>query len=130
MHLLGLGMGNGIDMVGHSSGETIALATQRHNAVRAPLTIPNSLARFHDAAGDHRVMDKLPRPHLLQQLLLRDEALAMCDQVRQHLEDFGLQRHHVSFAVQLMCLGVQSTHAKAIDHGLATYGIKTIPCKI
>jgi hypothetical protein len=47
----------------------------------------------------------------------------MCDQVRQHLEDFGLQRHHVSFAVQLMCLGVQSTHAKAVDHGLSTYGI-------
>src|SRR5262249_49634029 len=63
------------------------------------------------------VADELPWPQLLPQLLLVDNAVAMGEEIGEHLKHFGADVDQMPCAVQLAALRVEGIVAKHVEHG-------------
>src|SRR5690606_26725618 len=70
-----------------------------------------------DAAGERGLGDESGAPHLVEQLALVDDALAVHDEVPQHLEHLGLDRDELAGASQLEPHGVELVAVELVDHG-------------
>src|SRR6516225_6403339 len=60
-----------------------------------------SLAHRIDATGQRRLRDDTAIPHLVEQLILADDAIAILDEIQQEVEDLRLERHAFAGATQL-----------------------------
>jgi hypothetical protein len=72
--------------------------------------MPDSL----DRPFDRRIIDELARPDLLLQLLLRNDAVVMRQQIRQDQEDFGPQPDGLPGTMESMALGVEDAIAEDV----------------
>src|SRR5690606_2128903 len=78
--------------------------------------VVQGLPRRLDAAGDGRVGDDAPLPHLVDDFVLRDHAIAVLDQQRQQREDLPLERPRIAARAQLDPGGVELEGAEAVQH--------------
>src|SRR5262245_48308191 len=100
----------------HVTDKTKALARDGAQQTLVPACIPDRLAHGIDAAGQRRLRDDAAIPHLLEQLILADDALAMLEQIEQQIENLGLKRHALSSAAELPPLGIKYMIFKAKSH--------------
>jgi hypothetical protein len=78
--------------------------------------VPNGLAHGFDRPLERCITDKVVWPDLLSQLLLRDQAVAMRQQVGEDLKRFGPQPDGPIGAMQGMPLGVKGAITEDVDH--------------
>src|SRR6185295_16365262 len=64
-------------------------------------------SRSLDAARQRGLTDEPVPPHLIEQLLLGDHAVAVAEQVDEDIEDLRLDRHRLAVAAKLEALNVE-----------------------
>ena len=84
-------------------------------SVRPP-PLSQRLAQCCDTGFQRGVPDKLVGPQVLEELLPGDHAVAMRQQVDEHLKDFAPQRERLPSVMQLIALGIQDIVAKRVAH--------------
>ena len=98
----------------------------RHEAVAAPVhgldhprplgAVAQRTPRGGDAARQHAVAHRGARPQRSQQLRLRNHALAVAEQVQEHVEGARLELRELAAAAQLVALLVELAVGEAPDH--------------
>jgi hypothetical protein len=86
-----------------------------HEPGRLP-AVPERLAHGHDAGIQGGLLDKLPRPEGLEQLLLGDHAVTMAQEIRQDLKCFGAERYRLPTTLEFIAQRVQDPLPKPIAH--------------
>ena len=81
-----------------------------------PRAVAHRPARQGHAGIQCLVADGLPGPDLLHQLTLGHDAVAVCEQVGEHLEHLGPDVHQRPGAGQRICLGIEGRVAKHVEH--------------
>jgi hypothetical protein len=87
---------------------------QRLDVTVGPPPVAQRPPHRGEGALQRRVADELPLPDLLAQLLLGDDALAVAEQIDQHLEDFRPQSDGLAGALEDIPLGIQDTVAEGL----------------
>ena len=69
-----------------------------------------------DARGQRRLRHEPTAPHLVEQLVLGDDSIAVLDQVDQHVEDLRLDRHEAGGPFDVAGVGVDGMLTEADQH--------------
>src|SRR5688572_23839777 len=80
--------------------------------------VTDGLARVLDAGVERGGSDVAMPPDAVEQLLLRDEAVAIGEQIREHDEHLGLDVQPLSASTQLVDTRVELVLPEGIDHAL------------
>ena len=75
----------------------------------------HGFADFGEAPGQGEFADERVRPEPLEEFVFGDHAVAMLNQVDEHLKPFGRDRNHLARAVQFIAFLIERTIAEAID---------------
>jgi hypothetical protein len=96
--------------------KAIAMAVHRVQEAWRPSTVSQCLADGHDARVQGGIANELLGPHVLEELGLGNDTVAVGEQVGQHLKPFGAEVDPRPSAVQLIALRVQDIVVKEIAH--------------
>ncbi len=96
--------------------EAIALTVNRLDELLRLAVIAERLPRRFHAARHGRVRDDAAVPDLLDDLVLRDHALAVLDQEREQREDLGLEVTALPSDAQLDGGEIQLELTEPVDH--------------
>jgi hypothetical protein len=69
-----------------------------------------------DTAGQRRLRDEAIPPHLVEQLLLGHDAVAVTHQMHEHVEHLRLDLHRLARPAQLEHIGVELAVLELIPH--------------
>ena len=100
----------------HGRHKAIALAVQRADEVRGPSPFPQRLPQGLHTGFERLVPHKLLRPQVLEQFLGGHDALAMPQEIRQHLEGLAPELDRRPCAREFQALGIKDKVTKAVAH--------------
>jgi hypothetical protein len=83
----------------HLSNEAIAMAIKSLDDLLGTATITHRLAYQFNGILQRGIADELLRPHLLEQLVLGNNAVAMFEQIDENLEHFRAQSDGLARAI-------------------------------
>jgi hypothetical protein len=72
-----------------------------------------------DLGRQRRLADEAIAPHVVEQLLLRDDAITMYDEIGQHIDDERLELDDLAVAGQLVAFWIQLEPGPGVPHGPA-----------
>jgi hypothetical protein len=87
--------------------------------------VADSAPSGFDPARQRRLAHEPVAPHVVEQLGLGDDAIAVHDQIPQHVEDLRLDWLGRAAATELEEIGVELTIVEAEDHPAALMGLMT-----
>ena len=109
-------LGLGAPALFHPRHELIAASVHRPDEGLATSVVADRLASRCHRARDRRIGHVLAGPERVEELGLGDDALAVRHQVAQHVEDLGLELHHLAASAQLEGGLVQLVALEGEDH--------------
>jgi hypothetical protein len=107
--------------------EAIAAARDGGDHRRISAAIADRAPRQADRARDRAVRDHGVRPDPFEDLLLRDDPLALARQVEEELEHLRLQQHHRAATPELEPLLVELVLSEGKDHPVVPAPLRAIP---
>src|SRR5439155_26747462 len=81
-----------------------------------PPPLPQYLAQRPHTGGQRLVTDKRVGPQILQEFLLGDNPLAMCQKVGEHLKRLAPELHRYARVLQLLARRIEDIVTKAVPH--------------
>jgi hypothetical protein len=105
------------------SDEVIAVTPQSLNDVLPGAVIAYSLADHRQATRQRRLGDELTGPAGRQELVFRDRAVTLRQEMDEHRECLGLEGTHHTSPPQFPAFDVECVLAKDKDHGLASCSV-------
>src|SRR5687768_9298839 len=102
----------------HRSNETIATAVLGLDDLLLPATVPDGFACLGHTLRECRFANNNIRPQLLDQLLSRNKAFTVTNQVHEEIEYFGFDFQHVIGTAELVALIVECELIEEVNHGL------------